>query len=151
MHCMRSVLWMVLTCCIPTGVPAQEMLTPSADAPEENVGKEQARQANDRWLALVDGARWSDSWKQASTAFRAAVPEAKWMSGIAGVRDPLGRVQRRDLASAVFSTHLPGVADGQYVLTQYRTSFEHKAQAVETVVAQRDADGTWRISGYYLQ
>ena len=72
-------------------------------------------------------------------------------AGWEGVRKPLGKLLHRQLGSAAYSTSLPGVPDGQYVLSQYRTSFEHKADAIETVVAQLDTDGTWRVSGYYIK
>ena len=118
---------------------------------DETVAKEKARVAEDRWLVLVDAGKWSDSWTEASGAFRKAVPEATWVAGVEGVRGPLGKVLKRELGSVAYSTSLPGVPDGQYVLSQYKTSFEKKADAVETVVAQMDVDGTWRISGYYVK
>jgi hypothetical protein len=34
---------------------------------------------------------------------------------------------------------------------QYRTSFENKANAVETVTPMRDPDGVYRVSGYYIR
>ncbi len=136
----------------PLAVAAQ---TPASVAdetvPTEVAAKEKARAAEARWLALVDAAKWSDSWKEASTAFRKAVPEQKWETGVDGVRRPLGKVLHRELGSEAYSTSLPGVPDGQYVVSQYRTSFERKADAGETVVVQLDGDGSWRISGYYVR
>ena len=118
---------------------------------DETAAKQKARVAEEHWLALVDAAKWSDSWTEASSAFRKAVPEETWVAGVESVRGPLSKVLHRELGSEAYSTHLPGVPDGQYVLSQYRTSFEHKAGAVETVVAQMDADGRWRVSGYYIK
>ena len=34
---------------------------------------------------------------------------------------------------------------------RFESSFEHKASAVETVTPMKDADGTWRVSGYYIK
>jgi hypothetical protein len=46
---------------------------------------------------------------------------------------------------------LPGAPDGEYVVIQYRTSFENKNDAIETVTPMKDTDGTWRVSGYYVK
>ena len=136
---------------------AQQNAPPSSAAPadEHPVAvadvKEKARKADASWLAQVDARDYAMSWTIASPDFKAAVPESKWVSAVEGVRAPLGKVLHRELASATYSTHLPGAKDGEYVVTQYKTSFEHKADAVETVVAQRDADGSWRVSGYFVK
>ena len=34
---------------------------------------------------------------------------------------------------------------------RYRTAFEHKAEAVETVTPMLDRDGLWRVSGYFIR
>jgi len=43
------------------------------------------------------------------------------------------------------------VPDGEYVVIQYDSSFEHKQSAVETVTPMLDKDGKWRVSGYYIK
>ncbi len=67
------------------------------------------------------------------------------------VRMPLGPVQSRQLLAKKFTTTAPGAPDGQYVIIQYKTEFEHKAGSIETVTPMRDADGTWRVSGYFVR
>jgi hypothetical protein len=70
---------------------------------------------------------------------------------VAPVRDPLGKVLSRALKSATYTTTLPGAPDGQYVVIQYDTAFEHKKSAVETITSMLDKDGTWRVSGYFIK
>jgi hypothetical protein len=48
-------------------------------------------------------------------------------------------------------TSVPGAPDGQYVLIQFETVFEKKAQSIETITPMLDADRTWRVSGYYIK
>jgi hypothetical protein len=48
-------------------------------------------------------------------------------------------------------TTMPGAPDGEYVVIQYQTTFEHKNSAVETVTPMLDNDGQWRVSGYYIR
>ena len=66
-------------------------------------------------------------------------------------RAPLGRVLSRHLAQAKPATELPGAPDGEYVVFQFDTAFERKRAAVETVTPMRDADGHWRVSGYFVR
>ncbi len=113
--------------------------------------REGASEAADRWLLLVDEGRYPESWKEASAYFQGAVSEALWTQTMSGQRKPLGKVLSRKRVSAVFYTSLPGAPDGEYVVIQYETSFEHKQSAVETVTPMREPDGSWRVSGYYVR
>ena len=153
---MRRLRLTVMVAALGAGCAGRVGQTPAVaqtagTATEEAAAERKARVAEEHWLALVDAGRWNESWKEASTAFRKAVPEEKWVAGVEQVREPLGKVLRRDLLEAKFSRELPGVPDGQYVVSQFETGFEKKAYAVETVVTQVDTDGTWRISGYYVK
>lgn len=110
-----------------------------------------ARQAAKTWLALVDGGRYAESWATASGLFRSSVPQQNWEAAVQGVRGPLGPLQSRHLRSATFARSLPGAPDGEYVVIQYDTRFRNKAAAVETVTPMHEADGSWKISGYYIR
>ena len=66
-------------------------------------------------------------------------------------RKPLGNVLSRNLMFTKYTNTLPGAPDGEYVVIQYKTSFENKASAVETVTPMLDTDGIWRVSGYYIK
>jgi hypothetical protein len=70
---------------------------------------------------------------------------------VQGVRDPLGKMRSRKVKSATYKTSLPGAPDGEYVVIQYDSSFEHKQAAVETVTPMLDKDGKWRVSGYFIK
>jgi hypothetical protein len=45
----------------------------------------------------------------------------------------------------------PGAPDGKYVVIRYETSFRNKKAATETVTPMLDADGRWRVSGYFIK
>jgi hypothetical protein len=110
-----------------------------------------AEKAAAEWLKLVDFDAYEKSWKQASPLLRAAVKEILWEQKLKAVRTPMGAVLSRQLKSAEYKTHLPGVPDGEYVVIQYKTSFEHKQMATETVVPALDKEGHWRVSGYSVK
>jgi uncharacterized protein DUF4019 len=113
--------------------------------------KKQAQKAAESWLSLVDSGKYAESWSAAATLFRKAVSQEKWQEAMRSVREPLGKTSLRKLKSAAYSTSLPGVPDGEYVVIQYETSFEHKQSAVETITPMREADGTWKVSGYFIK
>ncbi len=110
-----------------------------------------AQQSSDAWLALVDSGKYDDSWQEASQLFKAAVTKEQWQGALRASRDPLGKMLSRKLKNATYSKTLPGAPDGEYVVIQYESSFEHKQSAVETVTPMLDKDGKWRVSGYYIR
>ncbi|UCF47451.1 MAG: DUF4019 domain-containing protein [Myxococcales bacterium] len=107
--------------------------------------------ASNAWLEVVDAGRYGDSWEQACAYFRNVVPKEQWERQTAGVRGPLGPVLSRTVGSAEYTTKLPGALDGEYVVIQYQTKFQNKADAIETVTPMRDQDGVFRVSGYYIR
>ena len=110
-----------------------------------------AQQSSDAWLALVDSGKYADSWQEASQLFKAAVTKEQWQNALRQTRDPLGKMLSRKLKSATYKTTLPGAPDGEYVVIQYESSFEHKQSAVETITPMLDKDGKWRVSGYFIK
>ncbi len=110
-----------------------------------------ARQSAESWLALVDSGKYGESWEQALQFFKAAVTKEQWQSALRASREPLGKVLSRNLKSAAFTKTLPGAPDGEYVVIQYDSSFEHKQSAAETITPMLDKDGEWRVSGYYIK
>lgn len=103
------------------------------------------------WLALTDAGDYSASWSAASSMFRQNVSQSQWQTAAANARAPLGALKSRKMQSATFRRSVPGAPDGQYVIVTFASSFANKANAVETVTPMVDADGTWRVSGYYIR
>lgn len=110
-----------------------------------------AQGSSHSWLALVDSGRYADSWQESSHLFKAHVTREQWQSALHASRGPLGKMLSRKLKSATYTKTLPGAPDGEYVVIQYESSFEHKQSAVETVTPMLDKDGKWRVSGYYIK
>jgi hypothetical protein len=107
--------------------------------------------SSDVWLALIDAGKYADSWQESSSLFKAHVSKPQWQTLVSATRDPLGKVISRKLTSVAYTKTLPGAPDGDYVVIQYQTSFEHKQSAVETVTPMLDKDGKWRVSGYFIK
>ena len=119
--------------------------------PDTKEKETEAAAAAEKWLALVDEGKYPESWDEAAGFFRGAVTRQQWQQSLEGVRKPLGKTLKRELASSQYATQLPGAPDGQYVVLQFDTSFENKKSAVETVTPMMDKDGRWRVSGYFIK
>jgi hypothetical protein len=123
---------------------------PAVNATEAQ-STESARKAAADWLRLVDSGDATGSWEQAAASFKRSLTSQQWAQAYAAVRAPLGATKQRQDLSAQFTRTLPGVADGQYVVLQFQTSFENKTAAVETATVALDADGSWRVAGYFIK
>ena len=130
----------VVACTLTAAVPPA-----AADKAEEA-----ARASALAWLALVDEAKYNESWEEAAAYLRKALPKDRWSQDLGAARGPLGKLVSRKLKSAQATEHLPGAPDGRYVVFQFDTVFEKKAQAVETVTPMLDHDGAWRVTGYFI-
>jgi hypothetical protein len=119
----------------------------TTNAKAEKAAIESAR----AWLELVDNERYSESWEEAAEYVKALVNKENWQNGIQGVRQPLGKLVSREVKSTRYTTSAPGAPDGQYVIIQFKTSFENKKSAIETVTPMLDKAGKWRVSGYYIK
>ena len=117
----------------------------------DTIQKQDALAAAEKWLAIIDTGEYAESWKEAAEYFKTAVPEEKWVQSLQAVRKPLGKMISRKVKSTTYKTSLPGAPDGQYVVIQFNTSFEHKKSAIETVTPMMDKDGKWRVSGYFIK
>lgn len=103
------------------------------------------------WLGLVDAKKYNESWAEAAPFFKESVSEDVWVKMVSSVRGPLGEVKSRELLAAQFATVLPGAPAGEYVVIQFKTAFQNKPAAVETVTPMKDDKGVWRVSGYYIK
>ena len=113
--------------------------------------EEAAESAALTWLAALDAGDYPMTWKTASSYFRDHISATNWAAAAASARGSVGALKSRRLTSATFTHTLPGAPDGDHVVILFKTSFDGKADAVETVTPVKDVDGTWHVSGYYIK
>ena len=130
---------------------AMLLLALGTAAAADDPAVESAKAAALSWLALADQGNATLTWQAAAPIFRKALDRDRWQIALTATRAPLGKLKSRDLVAATPAKSLPGVPDGDYVVIQYHAVFEFKADATETVTPQRDAEGRWRVAGYYIQ
>jgi hypothetical protein len=127
------------------------LLSPLAWAEAPPAPEKAAEQAAQAWLALTDAGQCAAAWQASASLFRNAISSDAWCQASMAARTPLGAMRTRKVKSATFMTTAPGAPDGKYVVIVFDTTFEKKATAQETVTPMLDADGTWRVSGYYIR
>jgi hypothetical protein len=116
-----------------------------------NAEKEKAAVTTaEKWLALIDTGKYSDSWREANEYFRKSVKQDQWENTVRSVRTNTGKVISRKLKNKIDKKPSPGEPQGQYIIIQYATSFQNNKYATEEVVAMLDKNGRWRVSGYHL-
>ncbi len=126
------------------------VLAQPAGAQDTRAATQAATKAAESWLLLADAGKHAESWTEGAAAFRAAVTQQQWLEAVNAARMPYGAVKSRKLAAATYTRKLPGAPDGEYVVIQYQTEFAAKS-GIETVVPMREADGSWKVSGYFIQ
>ena len=103
------------------------------------------------WLKFVDAQQYNASWQTAAKVFKAAVTKDQWEKTIKTVRDPLGELLERRLFHDRFTSTLPGMPDGEYLVLRFVAAYQHKQSAVETVTLTKDDHDTWRVAGYFIK
>lgn len=103
------------------------------------------------WLEGVDEGGYDASWREAGAVFRGAITQAAWVATLHGWRGPMGDAQARWLTGMEEASRLPGVPDGRFLVLTWEAHFTRKQSAVETLTLQREADGRWRVAGYFIR
>jgi len=103
------------------------------------------------WLALIDSEQYEKSWEETANIFKNAIQKENWGPMVEKSRLKFGKFISRELLSATFTTSLPGVPDGEYVVIQFVSKFEKKEKAVETITPMKGDDNNWHISGYFIK
>jgi hypothetical protein len=118
---------------------------------DENTAIADASAAAEAWLGELDAGEVEASWETSSSLFRQVVDLPHWRESFDKVRSIFGRTLRRELSDVRYATTVPGAPDGEYVIAEYAAELERKKEAVETVVAMREADGSWHVGGYFVR
>ncbi len=96
-----------------------------------------------QWLVLVDDKNYTQSWREAGTAFKTRQKNDAWAADAATKRGSLGAVASRGLKSIDLSRNNTAVV-------RYDTVFARKAAAVETVTLNFE-NGGWLVSDYTVE
>jgi len=120
-----------------------------AQAQSNDDAVEAAKQSAQGWLALVDAGDYETSWEDAAKLLKSQITAEQWAARVEQVHSQLGTFQERSLIAARYTTSLPNVPDGEYVVAQYRAQYGDTT-VVETATLMKE-DDAWRIAGYFVR
>lgn len=105
----------------------------------------------DNIVRTLDRGDYISSYINSSAAFKKAlVSSDKWSDTLTNIRNPLGKTLSREILSSNAVDKIPGAVDADYVIVQYKTSFENKKESVETVVVIKEGND-WKLAGYFIR
>ena len=112
---------------------------------------EAATEAALSWLELVDAGDYGASWEATPGVVQNAVTQEQWSSSIGQARSQIDPVGERTRTDARYTTDIPGAPEGEYVLLRFSTEASGDRTVTETVVPMKQEDGSWKVSGYFVQ
>ena len=129
----------------PAAAPPASDTSPAISATDK-----QAERTALAWLKLLDKGEYVASWDEAGSMFQNAVTAKQWAAQAAPIRDPLGEVFSRTLASINLQSDLPGAPAGDYATLQFATDFANAQGLTETLILMKQ-DGSWKTVGYFVR
>jgi hypothetical protein len=110
---------------------------------------EQATVAAEKWLALNDAGWYGTAWDVTADSCKHGTDRMDWVRSIRISRQPLGRLTGRTHCSTYYSDILPDGSIGTYLLLGFSSDFERSPGLIETVTTSCEADGAWKVAGYF--
>jgi len=101
------------------------------------------------WLASIDRGDALAAWNAGGKKFQAALTAQLWEAALKKEQAEIGKPTRRTVGPTRFQRQIPGMPDGEYAQILFRTSFANKPDGTESLTLEREADGQWRVIGYF--
>lgn len=102
------------------------------------------------WLEQIDAGDFGPAYAALAQATASHVSAENWASATAAAREPLGALVSREFMSREWAGKVTGVPEGESMMVRFKTRFEFKDQAVETVVLVLDGNN-WKPAGYFIR
>lgn len=102
------------------------------------------------WLKIVDAGEYAESWQKSDSFFKSQLTQTKWDAALKDVRAPLGQVKSRSELGEKEYSSLPSAPDGKYLVIQFKTEFQNKKSAIETITLSKSS-GNWLPVGYFIK
>ncbi|HYR01514.1 MAG TPA: DUF4019 domain-containing protein [Casimicrobiaceae bacterium] len=112
----------------------------------------QVQSAARDWLNLTDKLNATASFNAAGARFREPINLEQWTDALTKARAPLGAVDQRTVAETAFDKAAgDGGTEFEIAMVRFRTAFAKKTESSETVTLEHEADGNWRVIGYFIR
>ena len=116
---------------------------------KNNVNK--AKISAEEWISLVDNEKYNLSWENTDILVQNLVSIENWKTIMSGSRKSFGKNISRNITSIENKTEIQGAPDGYYYIITYKSEFENKKNAFETITIKKSEDGRWKVAGYYIK
>ena len=108
----------------------------------------EANAAAIHFLSIVDNQVYAGAWLEAGGLLHDVVPQQVWTAGMRVVRQGLGIVRARKVASHRAVHVLPGGTQGEFMIITYQTQFGQKQFPRDSCVD--DASSAWIMESNQL-
>ncbi|MCG2584285.1 DUF4019 domain-containing protein [Massilia sp. TS11] len=110
-----------------------------------------ARAAASAFLSLLDSAKFGEAWESSAKPVHSAVSRDGFIAGLQQLKAQMPPLKARVPESATPAKNLPGAPEGDYLVLVNRLDFEGGASAREQLTIMKEADGAWRVVGYFVR
>lgn len=106
----------------------------STPAAAEPLSRAEVNIRTSEFLVLLDQGRYEEAWLEMSSLFQALHNPVLWQGRQRAIRAAYGSLIHRQYFRMDFRQSYNLSPDGPHVIIQFKSGFEHKANATETVV-----------------
>ena len=104
-----------------------------------------------QWLTQLDNGQYFESWETSSIYLKKGIEQYRWASALKISREPFGDLLSRKVSIISYSTQVPGLPDGEYVIVEFEVSYENKNKAIEKTILAKEKEKTWMVAKYIIK
>jgi len=104
-----------------------------------------------RYLELLDQYRFGETWQEMSTLFQALGNQNHWQRRQKIIRSTYGSLVSRQFYRIDYRQSYSLSPDGQYVIVQFKSSYQNKAETIESVVFDCSTSSECSIREYVIR
>jgi Protein of unknown function (DUF4019) len=112
---------------------------------------EAATAAATEFLGMLDADQYDRSWQSSAKLLQERVSLDEWTQQLRKIRAAVGPVVDRTQSDISYATTATDSPEGEYVQIFYETRSQVKEGLEETVTVMLEADGQWRVAGYFVK
>jgi hypothetical protein len=117
----------------------------------ESYSKDQLREEAIIYLELLDQGRFAEAWQVMLPIFQALEPRVQWHNRQQAIRAAYGALEFREFFLIEYRDHYILSPDGEYIIVQFKSSFQHKAATTETIVLDCSTSTECSIREYIIR
>jgi hypothetical protein len=103
------------------------------------------------FLKQLDLGQNDESWQAMSDLFQELNDQALWKARQKAIRTSYGALISRELKDVRYRTTFSLSPDGEYVIVQFGSSYQHKTESIETVVLDCSSAPDCTVRAYVIK